>query len=311
MSTVRRCYNAAMSLRLAVVLLFAGTFAIAFSPTFVRLSEIGPVATAVYRVALALPVLFLLVAMGGKDGRARPETRGDWLGVTLAGLFFAGDLAFWHWSIANTSVANASLFATSTPIFVTLAAWLLLGERISRRFLIGLALGIAGGLLLAGSSVQTNPAHLFGDLMGLVTAMFFSAYLITIKRLRERLSAAAVMAWPGAVTALALALLNLAVDGAWTPLTAYGWGVLLALALLSHALGQRLVAKAVIRLPASFSAVGMLSEPLFAALIAWAVLGEAVTSLQGLGGVIILAGIAISRPLPDRALARPLAQGLG
>lgn len=300
-----------MSLRLAIVLLFTGTFAIAFSPTFVRLSEVGPVATAVYRVALALPVLFLLVAMGGKDGRARPANAAEWLGVTLAGLFFAGDLAFWHWSISNTSVANASLFATSTPIFVTLAAWLWLGERISRRFLLGLALGILGGLLLAGSSWQTDPAHLFGDLMGLVTAIFFSAYLITIKRLRAHLSAAAVMAWPGAVTALTLVLLNLVVGEAWLPATASGWGVLLALALVSHALGQGLVAKAVARLPASFSAVGMLSEPLFAALIAWAVLSEAVTPLQGLGGAVILAGIAISRPLPDRALARPSVQGLG
>jgi drug/metabolite transporter (DMT)-like permease len=276
----------------------------------VRLSEVGPVATAVYRVALALPVLFLLVAMGGKDGRARPANGAEWLGVTLAGLFFAGDLAFWHWSISNTSVANASLFATSTPIFVTLAAWLWLGERISRRFLLGLGLGILGGLLLAGSSLQTDPAHLFGDLMGLVTALFFSAYLIAIKRLRRDLSAAAVMAWPGAITALTLALLNLVVGEAWLPATASGWGLLLALALLSHAIGQGLVAKAVARLPASFSAVGMLSEPLFAALIAWAVLGEAVTPLQGLGGAVILAGIAISRPRRESTLARAGSQGL-
>jgi drug/metabolite transporter (DMT)-like permease len=300
-----------MSLRLAIILLFAGTFAIAFSPTFVRLSEIGPVATAVYRVALALPVLFLLVAMGGKDGRSRPANRAEWLGVTLAGLFFAGDLAFWHWSISNTSVANASLFATSTPIFVTLAAWLWLGERISRRFFFGLVLGILGGALLAGSSLRTDPSHLFGDLMGLVTALFFSAYLITVKRLRAHLSAAAVMAWPGVITALTLALLNIGVGETWAPETAYGWGVLLALALLSHATGQGLVAKALARLPASFSAVGMLSEPLFAALIAWAVLGEAVTPLQGLGGAVILTGIAISRPRTESALARPQAQGLG
>ena len=45
-----------VSNRVALFLLLAGTFAIGFSPTLVRLSEIGPVATAVYRVALALPV---------------------------------------------------------------------------------------------------------------------------------------------------------------------------------------------------------------------------------------------------------------
>lgn len=302
----------AMSPRLALALLLLGTFAIGFSPSFVRLSEIGPVATAIHRVALALPLLFLLVAMGKGGGRSRPQSRGDWAGVVLAGLFFAGDLAFWHWSITNTSVANATLFATSTPIFVTLAGWAWLGERISARFLFGLGLGIGGGVLLAVSSLRTAPGHLFGDLMGLVTALFFSGYLIVVKRLRARLSAAAVMAWPGLVTVAALAVLNLFTGDAWVPASAKGWAILLALALVSHAIGQGLVAQALARLPVSFSALGMLSEPLFAALIAWAILGEAVTLLQAAGGAVILAGIAVARPaIGEDALAPPGSQGLG
>jgi drug/metabolite transporter (DMT)-like permease len=271
--------------RLALALLLVGTFAIGFSPTFVRLSEIGPVATAVHRVALALPVLFLATGLGRGGERARPETAGEWGWVALAGLFFAGDLAFWHWSITATSVANATLFATSTPIFVTLAAWAWLGERISRRFVGGLALSVAGALLLAGSSYETAPGHLLGDLYGLITALFFSAYLLAVKRLRATLSAAAVMAWPGAVTAAALALLNLAVGEAWAPPSLAGWAVLIALALVSHAAGQGLVAQALAR-----------SEPLFAALIAWAILGEAVGALQAAGGAVILAGIFLARP---------------
>ncbi len=285
-----------MTNRLALALLLAGTFAIGFSPTFVRLSEIGPVATAVHRVALALPALFLVTGLQRGAERSRPETTGDWAGVALAGLFFAGDLAFWHWSITETSVANATLFATSTPIFVTLAAWAWFGERITRRFLVGLSLSVSGALLLAGSSYETAPGHLLGDLYGLITALFFSAYLLTVKRLRERLSAAAVMAWSGAVTAAALAVLNLAVGEVWTPPSLAGWAVLIGLALISHAAGQGLVAQALARLSASFSAVAMLSEPLFAALIAWAILGEAVTALQAAGGMVILAGIFLARP---------------
>ena len=301
-----------MSPRPALALLLLGAFAIGFSPSFVRLSEIGPVATAIHRVALALPLLFLLVAMGKGGGLARPQSRGDWAGVVLAGLFFAGDLAFWHWAITNTSVANATLFATSTPIFVTLAGWAWLGERISARFLFGLGLGIGGGALLAVSSLRTTPAHLFGDLMGLVTALFFSGYLIVVKRLRARLSAAAVMAWPGLVTVAALVALNLFTAEAWVPASAKGWAILLALALVSHAVGQGLVAQALARLPVSFSALGLLSESLFAALIAWAILGEAVTPLQAAGGAVILAGIAVGRPTTGKdALAPPGSQGLG
>jgi len=290
-----------VSNRLAVLLLLAGTFAIGFSPTFVRLSEIGPVATAVHRVALALPLLFLVLAVEPRRGattpsRALPETVADFRDLVLAGLFFAGDLAFWHWSITETSVANATLFATSTPIFVTIAAWLWLGERITRRFMAGLALSLAGAAMLAGSSYQSAPGHLYGDFLGVVTALFFSGYLLMVKRLRARFSAAAIMAWSGVVTAITLAGLNLWAGEQWLPLSLSGWAILIGLALLSHAAGQGLVAQALARLPASFSAVGMLSEPIFAAIIAWIVLHEAVTPLQAAGGVVILAGIVLARP---------------
>jgi drug/metabolite transporter (DMT)-like permease len=290
-----------MSIRLAVILLLAGSFAIGFSPTLVRLSEIGPVATAVHRIALALPVLFAYVALVPGNGattaaRGTPVGWREWRDIGLTGVFFAGDLTFWHWSITETSVANATLFATSTPIFVAIAAWLWLGERITRNFVIGLALSLAGAAMLAGSSFQAAPGHLTGDLYGIITALFFTGYLLMVKRLRRVLSAAAIMAWSGVVTAAVLAGINLFVGEAWVPVSLAGWAVLIALALVSHAAGQGLLAQALARLPASFSAVAMLSEPLFAAAIAWVALGEAVTALQAAGGVVILLGIITARP---------------
>lgn len=296
-----------MTNRVALFLLLAGAFAIGFSPTLVRLSEIGPVATAVYRVALALPVLFAVLAIeprasASTSARAVPAGWREWRDVALTGLFFTGDLVFWHWSITETTVANATLFATSTPIFVTLAAWLWLGERITGRFLVGLALSLGGAAMLAGSSYQSAPGHLIGDFYGVVTALFFSGYLLMVKRLRATLSAAAIMAWSGIVTAAGLAVLNIFVGEAWTPLSLAGWAILIALAVVSHAAGQGLVAQALARLPASFTAVAMLAEPLFAAAIAWLVLNEAVTPLQAAGGGVILAGIVAARPRGDGTL---------
>ena len=53
--------------------------------------------------------------------------------LIAAGLLFAGDLAFWHWSIVLTSVANAVLLANCAPIFVALAVWLRLSKKILPR----------------------------------------------------------------------------------------------------------------------------------------------------------------------------------
>lgn len=281
----------------AIAWIVFGTFAIAFSPIFVRESELGPIATAAYRVFLALPVLALWIKI--EPSSDRPLTRKDWRNLILAGLFFAGDLTFWHASILNTTIANASLFATSTPVFVALGAWLLFKERIQKNFIFGLIAGLVGAAMLVGASAQMNQSNLVGDAYGIITAMFFSAYLLTVKHLRIGVSAAKIMFWSSFVTAPVLFLMAALYGETLWPQTSYGWLILFGLAWISHAAGQGMVAHAVARLPASFSALGMLTEPVFAAIFAWWLLSEAVTLLQLGGGVAILIGIHMARPKAD------------
>ena len=112
----------------AMAALVFGAVAIGFAPIFVRLTETGPVAAGFWRLALALPLLAPF-AFGAPDGgRAGPPDRA----ILLAGVFFACDLAFWHYSIVLTSVANATVLANLTPIVVTVAGWWLFRERPAR-----------------------------------------------------------------------------------------------------------------------------------------------------------------------------------
>jgi drug/metabolite transporter (DMT)-like permease len=64
------------------------------------------------------------------------------LGLTLDGMFFARDLALWHWSIGFTSVANSTLPVNLAPVFVALGGWLLFGERFAYTFLVGMAVAL-------------------------------------------------------------------------------------------------------------------------------------------------------------------------
>ena len=107
-----------------------GAVAMGASPLFVRLADVGPYASAFWRCALALPFLALW-ALTKKAGSPR-RWRGTDRAVVLSGVFFAGDLFFWHLSILATTVANATFFATTAPIWVALGAWLLL-QRKDRR----------------------------------------------------------------------------------------------------------------------------------------------------------------------------------
>jgi drug/metabolite transporter (DMT)-like permease len=277
-----------------LIALLTGAACIAFSPIFVRLSEAGPTATAFWRVALAVPALWLLILF--RKDAAGGDFSGKKLLLFAAGVAFAGDLAFWHSSIQLTSVANSTLLANLASIFVTLAAWIFLGQRPSGLFLAGLAAALAGVAMLVRTSLGFSGPALIGDALGVVTAMFYAGYILAVKGLRDRgEKTLRLMAVATTLTAVLLFPVALASGEQMLPQTAYGWIVLAGLALISHAAGQGLIAYALAHLPATFSSVGLLLQPVIAAYFAWVLLGEPLVALQIVGGAVVLAGIYLAR----------------
>jgi drug/metabolite transporter (DMT)-like permease len=221
---------------------------------------------------------------------------GKWPLLLAAAIAFAGDLAFWHKSIQLTSVANATLLANLASIFVTLAAWILLRQRPTPMFLAGLAAALAGAALLVHTSLEFSPTGRAGDALGVVTAMFYAGYLLAVKALRDRGEATLhLMAVTTTITALLLLPVVLAAGEQMIPHSAAGWWLLIGLALVSHAAGQGLIAFALAHLPAAFSSVSLLFQPVMAALFAWLLLAEPLVPLQIAGGVIVLVGIYLAR----------------
>jgi drug/metabolite transporter (DMT)-like permease len=126
--------------------------------------------------------------------------------------------------------------------------------------------------------------------------MFYAAYLLAVKALRDRKhSTLSVMAVTSTITAAILLPVALASGETMLPRSASGWAVLAGLALVSHAAGQGLIAFALAHLPAAFSSVSLLFQPVMAALFAWMILAEPLVPLQVLGGCIVLAGIYLAR----------------
>ncbi len=273
--------------------LVAGALAIAIAPIFVRVSETGPAATAFWRVALAVPVLMAL-ARNTRPGSARTKVPVRWP-VMLCGLFFAADLGVWHYSVSLTTVANATLLANLAPVFVALAAWALFGERITGLFLIGMALAIAGAGLLTGASFSLDIRQVHGDLLGVLTAVFYGAYQLSVARLRRFHAALSIMAWSSLFSAIGLLAGALALGEPLWPQTWAGWGVLAAIALISQVGGQTLITYGFAHLPVSFSSLSLLIQPMAAAYLAWLLLGETLTWTHLAGAVVILAGIYVAR----------------
>lgn len=282
--------------RRALIALLTGAVGIAFAPIFVRLSEVGPIATAFYRLVFALPVLGVWMQVEARRmGELHPPTGRDYLQLATAGLFFAADLAVWHWSIAFTSVANATLLANFAPVFVALGGWLFFSDRFTKIFLMGMATALLGALLLMGESLSLSDQHLFGDALGLLTAVFYAGYILCVSRLRLRFATVIIMAWSGLVSSTLLLLVTLISGESLMAETAYGWSVLIALALISQVVSQSLIAYALAHLPAAFSSLGLLLQPAVATVLAWVIFKETLTPWQGLGGLIVLVGIFVAR----------------
>ncbi len=285
----------ARAFRLGFAALMLGALAIATSPIFVRLSELGPTATGFHRAALALP---LLAFWWWRDPGGRPAPAKGWderRPLILPGLLFAADLFFWHLSVAFTSVANATLLANMTPVVVTAGAWFLFDERIKPRFLFGLVLALAGTSMLVGASFELGRRFVIGDAFGLVTAMFYGSYLLVVAGLRGRYGTARLMYVTTAVSALALLPIAVVMGESILPVTLRGWLILIGLAWVCQAFGQALIAYALGHLPAAYLSLVILGQPIISALFGWIILGEALGALQIAGGVVVLAGILLAR----------------
>ena len=290
------------SARLALPALVVGAICIALSPILVRMSEVGPVVTAFYRVTLALPVMLVWMLLEKRRVVAQDQNiiGGSPLWLLLPGVFFAGDLGFWHWSIQLTTIANATLLCNLAPIYVTLVSALLFRERFNRTFVFALVLAIAGAAVLMSSSTAFGGQYLRGDILGLITAVFYASYLLTVGRLRTRYSTATIMFWSSLMASIVLLLVSVLTGVFALPGTPRAWVLLAVLALVSHLGGQGLIAYALAHLSTAFSSLSLLIQPVVSALLAWILFHEALGPVQMLGGIVVLAAIYLARMATSR-----------
>jgi len=281
---------------LPLLALIAGGIAIGGSPIFVRLSELGPVATAFWRLALGLLPLCAFALIWRPEALRLPERRSDYALLMLPGIFLAADLVAWHLAIHWTSIANATLLVNLSPVFVTLGSWLLFGAKVSRGFIAGLVIALVGVVVLkAGDGGGLSGGHWVGDLSAVIGAVFYAGYMLALGSARGRFDTMRVMLWNTATAALSILPVALVMESAILPSTLRGWEILLALALISHVGGQALIIYALAFLPMSFSSLTLLLQPVVASLLGIVVLGELLGPLGWAGGGIVLTGILIAR----------------
>jgi drug/metabolite transporter (DMT)-like permease len=278
-----------------------GALVIAFSGILVRLAEVSPVTAAFFRCAYAVPPLAALAWLERR--RHGPRERRDRLLGLGAGVFFAADLIFWHYSIDAVGAGLATVLANVQVVLVPLLAWALLAERPATRALASIPVVFAGVVLISGvvgaGAYGDNPA--LGALFGVLTGIAYSFFLLILRRAGSDLrQPAGPLLDATASAAVCCALAGVVIgDIDWVPdLEAQAWLVLLAIS--SQVLGWLLITISLPRLPAAITSIVLMLQPASAVLLAAILLSESPSPVQISGVVIVLAGVAFATMGPSR-----------
>jgi drug/metabolite transporter (DMT)-like permease len=214
--------------------------------------------------------------------------------MVASGVFLAFHFASWISSLAYTSVASSVVLVSMGPLFVGLGSWLFLRERPGAALIVGIVMAAAGSIVISSGDLGKGQDQLLGDLLALTGAVMVAGYLMIGRKMRAHRSLVTYIALvygAAMVTLLAMVLVARQPMLGFRP-AAYGW--MLALGLVPQLIGHSTLNWALRHLSATYVSIVTLAEPLSAGLLAYVILGEAVSWSTAAGGVLILAGIYIA-----------------
>lgn len=249
-----------------------------------------PIAIAALRVGLAALLLF---GAGWRElGELRRVVPRERLLVISSGLLLGVHFGSWIASLSLTSTTASVALVCTNPIFAALFGTLL-GDRVSRREVLGIAIAALGCLVLAGGDWNAGGDKLIGDGLALIGAASAAAYLVVGRRLRTAVPLLPYLACVNAIAAAALAITAIALGANLAALPSHSYLACAGAALIASFVGHSLLNAAVRTTPTHLVALAVLGEPIVSSLITWAAFGEQPPVHAAAGGAVVLVGIAV------------------
>ncbi|NVJ60634.1 MAG: DMT family transporter [Gammaproteobacteria bacterium] len=290
----------ANQLALPALLLAIIVWASSFVFMKVAVAEFGPMLTVFLRMILASAVLFFFIPVFRKE----TYRQGDWkwflaLALCEPCLYFV----FEGLALTYTTASEAGMITSLQPLMVAIAAFYLLGEKVSSRLLLGCIVAVIGAILLSvtGEASASAPNPLLGNFLEFIAIGFAAAYSLVARKLMHHYSPlflTGIQTFVGSVFFLPAVFFsgdsvpaNISWDGAMAILF-LAWGVnIIAFTCYNFSLGK---------MPASQAGAWLNLLPLACLFFGWLLLDESLTSLQYTGALIVLAGVVVSQTKPKQ-----------
>lgn len=272
-------------------MLAGGLVAVSTAATLTRMADAPPLAIAAYRMLFAACIVMPLAAGHMRRDLAALSGREKVLVLTSGGCL-AVHFALWIASLGRTSVASSVALVTTSPLWVAVAAPIVLHQPFSRRLVGGIVIAFAGAILVGGGDLSIGGGQvLVGDLMALGGALAAAGYFLIGGRIRPRLRLSSYVALVYGLAAAALLVWCLIARVPMTGFSRQTWIVLLLLGAVPQVLGHSSFNWALSRLSTTFVTGTVLGEAVGSTVLAWIVLGEEPPALAALGGALVLTGL--------------------
>ncbi len=260
--------------------------------------DMGSLAIGFYRFAFFGLAIVIWMRVRGTPFRLRVIRDSMWGGIALG-----ADIALFFSAVKLTSIVNATIIGSMQPVVVGVIAARFFGERIGLRNVAWSLVALAGTVVVVAGGASDDASDLRGDLLALAAMLSWSAYFITSKNSKKTMTSTEFTAGTALWTMAICAPLGLAFgqDMSWPSATNWAWLILMAAT--SGLIGHAMMNWSLVRIPLWVGSTFTLLIPVFSALLAWLVLGEAVTVVQGIAMAVVIGALAVvvrnqSQPAP-------------
>ena len=276
--------------RMAYFALVIGIFAISTSAILIRWSSSEPLVIGSYRQTFAT-FLFLPFLLKDKFQEIINLSSREIFELVIIGILLGAHFGFWISSVKATSVAASVLLGTCHIVYVSIIGWVVFGEKLNSRGIIGTVIALAGIIILFWGDLVEDPGNFKGNFLAFISGILAGLYYLGGRKHRRNISLPTYAFVVYLSSAIIMWFVVIIQELEYKSMPNSELQLFFLMALVPTLLGHTMQNWALAFLPAYVISITLLAEPIGSGLLAWYIFSEVPSLGVLLGGLIVLVGV--------------------
>jgi drug/metabolite transporter (DMT)-like permease len=280
--------------RLPYLALIVGMFAISTSAILIRWTsdETEPLVIGSYRQTFAT-LLFVPFLIKDKAQELSSLPRARITEMVVIGILLGAHFGFFISSVKATSVAASVLLGTCHIVYVAIIGWILFGEGLTRKGIIGTCLALSGIVILFWGDLVQDPGNFDGNVLAFISGILAGFYYLGGRKLRKEISLPTYALVVYLSSAITMWIVVIVQDLEYLNIPNFDFQLFFLMALVPTLLGHTMQNWALAFLPAYVVSITLLTEPVGSGILAWHFFEEVPSIGVFIGGLIVLFGVCM------------------